>query len=101
MKYNQEVDKLKNSELEDHILVAKRLSKTYDCTQGRKKALQNFSIKLSKDKIFGLLGPNGAGKTTFLQIVTGQIRQDSGKAWICGRDILDRKENDTSIGFCP
>jgi ATPase subunit of ABC transporter with duplicated ATPase domains len=66
VKYAQEVDKLKMSDLQEHILVAKRLSKTYDCTLGRKKALQSFSIKLSKDKIFGLLGPNGAGKTTFL-----------------------------------
>ena len=80
LKYSQEVEKLTDSEIQKHILVAQKLSKTYDCTQGKKQALQDFSIKLSKDRIFGLLGPNGAGKTTFLSIVTGAVRQDSGEA---------------------
>ena len=99
--YQREVNKLRGQDFEDYVLVAQSLSKTYDCTQGLKHALSNFSIKLSKNKIFGLLGPNGAGKTTFLSIVTGINSYDSGYGWICGRNINDRTKNTGEIGFCP
>lgn len=85
----------------NYVLVAKGLSKSYPCSQGIKRALSNFSIKIEKGKIFGLLGPNGAGKTTFLNCVTGSIIQDKGKAWICGNSTTDRNLHAGNIGFCP
>lgn len=85
----------------NYVLVAKGLSKSYPCSQGIKRALSNFSIKIEKGKIFGLLGPNGAGRTTFLNCVTGSIIQDKGKAWICGNSTTDRNLHAGNIGFCP
>lgn len=62
-------------------------------------ALNNISFKVEKGEIFGFLGPNGAGKTTTLRILTGQINPTSGKASVCGYDILkDRKKLKENIG---
>ena len=35
------------------------------------KALDDITLSVSDDEIFGLLGPNGAGKTTFFNAITG------------------------------
>lgn len=86
---------------QNFVLVAKGLTKAYPCSQGVKRALTNFSIKIEKGKIFGLLGPNGAGKTTFLSCVTGSVMQDKGQAWICGNDTQNRSLHAGNIGFCP
>lgn len=39
--------------------------------------------------IFALLGPNGAGKTTLLEILTTQVRPDSGRVLVAGADVVD------------
>jgi ABC-type multidrug transport system ATPase subunit len=75
--------------------------KTFPCSQGLKKALTNFSLKIEKGKIFGLLGPNGAGKTTFLSIITGIMNADEGSGVICGHSIDDIGSHTGEIGFCP
>lgn len=82
-------------------LIAKGISKTFPCSQGLKKALSNFSLRIEKGKIFGLLGPNGAGKTTFLSIITGIINADEGTGIICGHEIDDIGSHTGEIGFCP
>jgi len=42
-----------------------------------KKALSNVSFNVNEGDIFGFLGPSGSGKTTTINILTGQILQDS------------------------
>lgn len=51
---------------------------------GRKKALQNVSIKLERGRIIGLLGPNGSGKTTLIKIANGLLQPSSGTLRING-----------------
>lgn len=58
------------------------LNKNY----GRKQALIDFSAEL-QEGIYGLLGPNGAGKSTLMNILTGNLRQDSGEILFHGQDI--------------
>ena len=82
-------------------LIAKGVCKTFPCSQGLKKALTNFSLRIEKGTIFGLLGPNGAGKTTFLSIITGIVNSDQGKGIICGHSIDDIGSHTGEIGFCP
>lgn len=66
------------------VIKTKNLSKLYKKT----KALDNVSIEIKKGEIFGILGPNGAGKTTFLSILTTLLKPTSGKAEVCGFDVL-------------
>src|SRR5512145_111089 len=40
--------------------------------------LKNISFSVNAGECVGLIGPNGSGKTTLIQIITGQLRPDSG-----------------------
>jgi branched-chain amino acid transport system ATP-binding protein len=46
---------------------------------GGLKAVQNFSLRLPSESLYGLIGPNGAGKTTVFNLLTGVYRPDAGK----------------------
>ena len=64
------------------------------------KALSNISFSVSEGEIFGFLGPSGSGKTTTINILTGQLTQDSGQALILGKDAKDISADDLlHIGF--
>jgi ABC-2 type transport system ATP-binding protein len=54
-------------------LIVKELTKKYEQNNGdvNRIALNNFSLALHDEEIFGLLGPNGAGKTTLISMLTG------------------------------
>ena len=65
-----------------------------------KVALSDISFSVSEGVIFGFLGPSGAGKTTTINILTGQLVQDSGQAFILGKDAKDISADDLlNIGF--
>ena len=51
---------------------------------GEDLVLKDISAVIHKGEILGFLGPSGAGKTTTIKIVTGQLRQTSGEAFILG-----------------
>ncbi|MGR6839251.1 ABC transporter ATP-binding protein [Aliivibrio wodanis] len=51
------------------------LNKSY----GNKKALDNLTLSIPSNSIYGLLGPNGAGKTTLISILNGLVSFDSGE----------------------
>ena len=42
------------------------------------KAVDNVSLNIEKNSVYGLLGPNGAGKSTTLKMITGMMRPTSG-----------------------
>jgi ABC-2 type transport system ATP-binding protein len=54
------------------------LTKSY----GEVAALRGLSFDVPRGETLGLLGPNGAGKSTAIQILTGLLRADSGRALV-------------------
>lgn len=56
------------------ILSIKELSKAY----GKNQALSCFSADFQPG-IYALLGPNGAGKSTLMNIITDNLKADSGE----------------------
>lgn len=60
------------------------ISKRY----GRTLALDDLSVTIPANSTFALLGPNGAGKTTLIHILCTILRPDSGRATICGFDVI-------------
>lgn len=42
------------------------------------KAVNNVSLNIPRNSIYGLLGPNGAGKSTILKMITGILKPTSG-----------------------
>ena len=63
------------------------------------KALDNVSISVDEQSIFGLLGPNGAGKTTLIRIINLISVMDEGEVLLNGRKI--RREDIIKIGYLP
>lgn len=51
-----------------------------------KVALDQINMEIQEGEIFGFLGPSGAGKTTTINILTGQMKADSGVAKVFGKD---------------
>ena len=60
---------------------------------GKKKALQDVSVKIADGKVTGLVGPNGAGKSTLIKLMTGLVYPTAGCVAIDNRDVhTDRLE---------
>ena len=58
-------------------------------------ALDNVTLSLGEDKIYGLLGNNGAGKTTLMSILTGRQYPSEGTVTVDGESI---DNNDVALG---
>ncbi|HXR53425.1 MAG TPA: ABC transporter ATP-binding protein, partial [Acidimicrobiales bacterium] len=52
-------------------------------------AVDDVSLELNNGEILGLIGPNGAGKTTVFEIISGQLRPNSGVVTMHSTDISD------------
>ncbi len=77
------------------LLVAENVSKQF----GKFIALNDVSIAIPEQSIFGLLGPNGAGKTTFIRIINQITMPDSGTVFFNGKPL---HPNDIGlIGYLP
>lgn len=48
-------------------------------------AVNNISLNIEKNSVYGLLGPNGAGKSTTLKMITGILKPNSGSIEFDGR----------------
>jgi ABC-2 type transport system ATP-binding protein len=66
------------------------------------KAVNGVSISVNNREIYGLLGPNGAGKTTLIKMLTTLLPPTSGKASICGIDLIKHPAQVRNlIGYVP
>jgi len=63
------------------------------------KAVNNLSLKVYKNDIYGFLGPNGAGKSTSIRMILSLITPDSGKIRLFGKDLsVDRYTTLSRVG---
>jgi neutral amino acid transport system ATP-binding protein len=67
------------------MLEIKKVSKSF----GGIKAVNNCSFKIERNKITALIGPNGSGKSTLFNLISGVLKEDSGKIFLDGEDITD------------
>ncbi|MFJ7186845.1 lantibiotic protection ABC transporter ATP-binding protein [Lysinibacillus xylanilyticus] len=68
--------------MEDIILQTENLSKGF---KGQ-KIVEDLSLTIPRNTVYGLLGPNGAGKSTTLKMITGMLRPNAGKILFNGRE---------------
>ena len=78
-----------------NYLEINNVSKTY----GTKKVLNDISIKVPKQSIYGLLGPNGAGKTTLIRILNQITMPDTGQVILDGTPLSPK--DIANIGYLP
>ena len=66
---------------------------------GDYKALDNITLSVPEQSIYGLLGPNGAGKTTLIRILNQITGPDTGKVLIDGEPL--HPQHVERIGYLP
>jgi branched-chain amino acid transport system ATP-binding protein len=64
-------------------LAVQSLSKSF----GGLRVTSNVSLTVEPGERRLIIGPNGAGKTTLFNLITGELRPDSGSIQLFGRDI--------------
>ncbi|MDY4251327.1 MULTISPECIES: ATP-binding cassette domain-containing protein [unclassified Clostridium] len=77
------------------LIKVSNLTKEY----GKNKVLDNVSLTIEENKIYGLLGRNGAGKTTLLNLITNRIFPTEGTVEIDGENIIENSSALEKIYF--
>ncbi|MFC0284020.1 ABC transporter ATP-binding protein [Camelimonas abortus] len=54
---------------------------------GGVRAVDDVSFTVRAGEIVALIGPNGAGKSTCFNLINGQLKPDSGRVLLAGRDM--------------
>ena len=68
--------------MENTVLELKNVSKSF----GKRKIIDNISLKVNSGEIFGFLGPNGSGKTTNIKMILRLIESDEREIKVNGFD---------------
>jgi len=78
-----------------YTLEARHIHKSY----ASHKALNDVSIQVPEQSVFGLLGPNGAGKTTLIRIINQITGPDQGEVLFNGERLQPKHVE--YIGYLP
>lgn len=68
---------------------------------GRLQAVQEVTLSIADNSIFGLAGTNGAGKSTLLRMLSGVLKPDSGKIYIDEEEVYENPEVKENLFFLP
>ena len=68
---------------------------------GKITAVNDVSLQIENNQVFGLVGTNGAGKSTLLRMVSGILRQDAGSIEVSGQPVYDNPQVRQDIFFIP
>ncbi len=72
------------------IIKVENLVKTF----GGLVALNDCSLEIKDKAITGIIGPNGSGKTTLFNVITGNLKPDTGKVFYNGVEITNEESHD-------
>ncbi len=78
-----------------HLLDIQHVFKSFE----NNLALDDVSLQIEPNKIYGLLGPNGAGKTTLIRNITQIFYPDSGTILFEGEKLNTKHIN--HVGYMP
>ena len=71
------------------------ISKSFDDI----KAVDDITVDIGENIVFGLLGTNGAGKSTLLRIITGILKPDAGNIFVEDMGVFDNEEAKRNMFF--
>ncbi|MBT4963299.1 MAG: ABC transporter ATP-binding protein [Francisellaceae bacterium] len=74
--------------MSEHAIIAESITKIF----GKKKAVDNLSLKIPTASIYGFLGPNGCGKSTTIRMLTGLLLPNQGKVEVLGYKLPEDTE---------
>ncbi len=82
--------------VEQPLLAARSVSKTYSLGAAEVPAVRGVSIEIVPGEFVAIQGPSGSGKTTLLNLLGLLDSPDSGEVLFEGRDATELSENERS-----
>lgn len=80
------------------MIETEHLGKRY----GKFDAVADLTLKVAPGQVLALLGPNGAGKTTTMRMLAGFLMPGSGRARVCGHDVVaEPLQARRALGYLP
>ena len=79
--------------MNQEYFTVERLTKTFDT----KVITADFSLK--RGQALSLVGASGCGKSTILSMIAGLIKPDSGRIFLDGVDITNKKPYERNVGM--
>jgi len=84
------------SAVSDYVIETEKLDVCY----GRKKALNQLTLRIPRGRIHAIVGANGAGKSSLFRVLLGVQSPNAGRATILGHDCTALTEHERArIGF--
>lgn len=75
------------------MIQIRNLTKKYE----KLTAVDDLSLDIGENEIFGLLGPNGAGKTTVIHMLATLLKPTSGSATVSNFDIIKESAKEGQV----
>src|SRR2546428_7240897 len=91
--------------MNEPLIHAVELAKTYVLADERVVALEGLSLDVARGEAIAITGPSGSGKTTLLNLVGGLDRPTAGAITVGGRDLAAPGSDDlaayrrVNVGF--
>lgn len=80
------------------ILTIESLSKSF----GDLQVIQDLTLSVKENSVFGFIGKNGAGKTTTMKMILGFLKPDGGSISICGEPVqYGNTHTNRLVGYLP
>lgn len=77
------------------MIEVRSVSKSFDAIM----AVDNISVMMKEDNVFGMIGTNGAGKSTLMRMVAGILKPDRGEIVIDSQPVFENVEAKKKIFF--
>jgi energy-coupling factor transport system ATP-binding protein len=70
---------------------------------GERAALKDISLQVRAGEFVAVMGRNGSGKTTLLKCAVGLIKPKSGRVFVMGEDVREKRVDEVAarVGYVP
>ncbi len=80
--------------LDEAIIRAIQVYKTYDTGSAKVEALRGIDFAVARGEMVAVMGPSGCGKTTLLNCLSGLDNIDSGEIWLENKNLAEMSDKE-------
>jgi putative ABC transport system ATP-binding protein len=92
-KFNKSRSPFREAEMDDIVIQADNLIKTYHMGEVDVQALRGISMEVKRGEVVAIMGPSGSGKSTLMHILGCLDRPTSGKYILDGEEVASMSDD--------